>query len=161
MTIKFITLFTLAATLFLSACGKSDADLQKAAEDRLAADKLTGVSVVVKEGVAVLTGDVFDELESANMQSAIADISGIKAVVNQCTVRRSLMNPPPSAQLAQDTQPTQSSDPCANQSEATYQLKPDGGSMTFKDEASEQAYKDCIQWMGKKLLEAKKKKAQK
>ena len=59
MKLKIFTIFTLAVALFLSACGgKSDADLQKAASDKLAADKVAGVTVAVKDGVATLTGEV-------------------------------------------------------------------------------------------------------
>ena len=43
MKIKFLTILALAASLFLAACGKSDTDLQKAASDKLAADKVAGV----------------------------------------------------------------------------------------------------------------------
>ena len=46
MKVKIFTVMTLAVALFLSACGKSDADLQKAATDKLTADKVTGVTVV-------------------------------------------------------------------------------------------------------------------
>ena len=58
MKIKALTLFTLALALFMSACGKSDADLQKAVQDKLTADKVVGVTVAVKDAVATLTGEV-------------------------------------------------------------------------------------------------------
>jgi len=57
MRIKFLTILTIAAVAFLAACGKSDADLQKAVTDKLAADKVTGVDATVKDGVATLTGE--------------------------------------------------------------------------------------------------------
>ena len=61
MKIKIFTILALSAALFLSACGgKSDADLQKLAQDKLAADKITGVNVAVKDGIATLTGEVAD-----------------------------------------------------------------------------------------------------
>ena len=54
MKIKFFTVLTLAIALFMSACGKSDADLTKAATDKLAADKIAGVTVAVR--VVVING---------------------------------------------------------------------------------------------------------
>ena len=61
MKIKFLTVLSIAIALFIGACGgKSDADLTKAVQDKLTADKITGVSVAVKDGVATLTGEVAD-----------------------------------------------------------------------------------------------------
>ena len=55
----------------LSQCGgKSDADLQKAASDKLAADKVAGVTVSVKDGVATLTGEVGDQTVKAKAEQA-------------------------------------------------------------------------------------------
>ena len=38
MNIKFLTVLSLAIVLLLGACGKKDADVQKAAQDKLVAD---------------------------------------------------------------------------------------------------------------------------
>ena len=80
MKIKFITLFTLAAALFLSACGKSDADLQKAVQDKLTADKVTGVTVAVKDGVATLSGEVADVTVRSKAEASAKGVEGIKSV---------------------------------------------------------------------------------
>lgn len=80
MKIKFITVLTLAVALFMSACGKSDADLQKAAMDRLTADKVTGVTVAVKDGVATLTGEVADAAVKKKAEDSVKAVEGIKSV---------------------------------------------------------------------------------
>ena len=46
MKVKFLTVLSLAIALMIGACGgKSDADLQKAVSDKLAADKVTGATI--------------------------------------------------------------------------------------------------------------------
>ena len=60
MKIKVISVFMLAVVLMLAGCGKKDGDIQKAAADKLTADKVTGVTVAVNDGVATLTGEVTD-----------------------------------------------------------------------------------------------------
>jgi hyperosmotically inducible periplasmic protein len=90
MKIKFITVLTLAVALFMSACGKSDADLTKAATDKLAADKVVGVTVAVKDGVATLTGEVADAAVKTKAEASVKAVEGIKSVTNSCTIK-----PPP------------------------------------------------------------------
>lgn len=81
MKIKFITVLTLAVALFMSACGKSDPDLQKAATDKLATDKVSGVTVAVKDGVATLTGEVADASVKKKAEESVKAVEGIKSVV--------------------------------------------------------------------------------
>ncbi len=92
MKIKYLTVLTLAVAIFMSACGKSDADLQKAATDKLTADKVTGVTVVVKGGVATLTGEVENITVKTKAESS-AKVEGIKSVVNNITLKP--LPPPP------------------------------------------------------------------
>ena len=87
MKIKFLTVFALAAALMLSACGKSDADLTKAATDKLAADKVTGVTVAVKDGVATLTGEVADITVKTKAEASVKGVEGIKSVTNSLTLK--------------------------------------------------------------------------
>ncbi|HRI02697.1 MAG TPA: BON domain-containing protein [Pyrinomonadaceae bacterium] len=87
MKVKFFTVLMLAAALFMSACGKSDADLTKAATDKLAADKVTGVTVAVKDGVATLTGEVADQAVKAKAEASVKSVEGIKSVTNNCTLK--------------------------------------------------------------------------
>ncbi len=90
MKFKFITILCLAFALFLSACGKSDADLQKAAETAAKA-KAPTVTVAVKDGVATLTGEVATEQAKTDAATA-AKVGGIKSVTNNITVKPT---PPP------------------------------------------------------------------
>jgi hyperosmotically inducible periplasmic protein len=91
MKVKIFTILTLAAALFLAACGKSDADLQKAATDKLAADKVTGVTVAVKDGVATLSGEMVNITDKTKAEASIKSVEGIKSVTNNITVKA----PPP------------------------------------------------------------------
>lgn len=91
MKFKFITILCLAFALFLSACGgKSDADLQKAAETAAKA-KAPSVTVAVKDGVATLTGEVATEQVKTDAGTA-AKVDGVKSVTNNITVKPT---PPP------------------------------------------------------------------
>jgi osmotically-inducible protein OsmY len=85
MRVKYLTVFSLAIVLLLGACGKKDSDLQKAAQDKLVADGVTGVTVAVNDGVATLTGQVKD-ITFKNKAEASAKVEGIKSVNNQITL---------------------------------------------------------------------------
>jgi osmotically-inducible protein OsmY len=87
MKVKFLTILTIAVALFLSACGKSDADLTKAVNDKLAADKVTGVTVAVKDGVATLTGEVADITVKTKAETSAKSVEGIKSVTNSLTLK--------------------------------------------------------------------------
>jgi osmotically-inducible protein OsmY len=83
--------------MFMAACGgKSDADLQKAVNDKLAADKVTGVTVAVKDGVATLTGEVADAGVKSKAETSAKGVEGIKSVTNSLTVKPAPTPPPPS-----------------------------------------------------------------
>lgn len=98
MKTKFFTIFALAVALFLSACGgKSDADLQKDATDKLAAEKVTGVTVAVKDGVATLTGEVADVTVKSKAEDVVKRTEGIKSVDNKCTTKPLPAPPAPPA----------------------------------------------------------------
>ena len=96
MRVKFFTVLMLAVALFMSACGKSDADLTKAATDKLTADKVTGVTVAVKDGVATLTGEVADQSVKGKAETSVKAVEGIKSVTNNCTLKPLPPPPPPS-----------------------------------------------------------------
>ena len=88
MKVKFLTVMTLAIALFMSACGKSDADLTKAATDKLAADKVTGVTVAVKDGVATLSGEVANVTVRSQAETSVKAVDGIKSVdVSKVTLK--------------------------------------------------------------------------
>lgn len=96
MKVKVFTVLTLAVALFLSACGKSDADVQKAASDKLTADKVTGVTVAVKDGVATLSGEVADVTVKSKAEASVKSVEGVKSVTNGLTTRP-LPTPPPAS----------------------------------------------------------------
>lgn len=88
MRIKFLTVLSIAIALFIGACGgKSDADLAKAVNDKFAADKITGVTVAVKDGVATLTGEVADAAAKSKAETAAKGVEGIKSVTNSLTTK--------------------------------------------------------------------------
>ncbi|MGH9946595.1 MAG: BON domain-containing protein [Pyrinomonadaceae bacterium] len=91
MKIKFLSILAIAAVVFMAACGKSDADLQKAVQDKLAADKITGVTVAVNGGVATLTGEITDITVKSKAETAAKSVEGVKSVTNNVTVKA----PPP------------------------------------------------------------------
>lgn len=104
MKTKFFTIFALAAALFLGACGgKSDADLQKAANDKLAAEKVTGVTVAVKDGVATLSGEVADITVKTKAEAAVKGVEGIKSV-DVANLKTKPLPPPPSAPAGEPPQ---------------------------------------------------------
>lgn len=96
MKIKFLTFFCLAAALFLAACGKSDADVQKAVTDKLKADNVAGVTATVKDGVATLTGEVADITVKNKAEASAKTVEGVKSVTNSVTLKTpSIPIPPP------------------------------------------------------------------
>ena len=87
MKIKILTVLSLAIVLIAAACGKSDADLQKAVADKLAADKITGVTATVNGGVATLTGEVADITVKNKAAASAKSIDGIKSVTDNTTLK--------------------------------------------------------------------------
>lgn len=87
MKIKFLTVLSLAIVVLLVACGKSDADLQKAVAAKLAADNVTGVTVAVNSGVATLTGEVADITVKNKAAASAKLVDGIKSVTDNTTTR--------------------------------------------------------------------------
>ena len=87
MKIKFLTVICLAAVAFMAACGKNDADVQKAVAAKLAADNVSGVSVAVKDGVATLTGEVADITVKNKAEASAKSVEGVKSVVNSTTTK--------------------------------------------------------------------------
>lgn len=96
MRIKFLTVLTIAIAVFVAACGKSDADLTKAVQDKLTAEKVTGVTVAVKDGVATLTGEVADVTVKSKAEAAAKGVEGIKSVTNSLTTKPLPTPAPPS-----------------------------------------------------------------
>jgi osmotically-inducible protein OsmY len=93
---KIIYLCLFAAALFAAACGKSDADLAKAVNEKLAAEKVSGVTVSVKGGVATLSGEVADIAVKNKAEAAAKSVEGIKSVDNKLTTKPLPTPEPPS-----------------------------------------------------------------
>lgn len=87
MKIKVLAVLSLAIVAFLSACGKSDADIQKAVAAKLAADNVTGVTVAVKDGVATLTGEVADITVKNKAAASAKGVEGVKSVTDSTTLK--------------------------------------------------------------------------
>lgn len=95
MKIKYLSVLGLAMVLLLGACGKKDADIQKAAQDKLNSENISGATVTVKDGVATLTGQVADITVKNRAESAVK-VDGVKSVTNNLTLKP-LPTPPPVA----------------------------------------------------------------
>ena len=87
MKIKFLTVICLAVVAFITACGKNDADVQKAVAAKLAADNVTGVAVAVKDGVATLSGEVANITVKNQAEMSAKNVEGVKSVVNSITTK--------------------------------------------------------------------------
>ncbi|HRJ88207.1 MAG: BON domain-containing protein [Blastocatellia bacterium] len=103
MKIKFLTLLAVAAVAFMAACGKSDADLAKAVNDKLAADKVTGITAAVNSGVATLTGEVTDITVKNKAEASAKAVEGIKSVTNNVTVKAPPPPPPSPDKMIEGT----------------------------------------------------------
>ena len=87
MRTRILSLLCIAALLFLAACGKSDADLTKAVNDKLSADGVKGVTAAVNNGVATLTGEVADVTVKAKANASARSVEGVTSVVDNTTVK--------------------------------------------------------------------------
>lgn len=87
MKVKFFTVLMLAAAMVLAACGKSDADIAKAVNDKLKADGVAGATATVASGVATLTGEVADEAAKKKGAASAATVEGVKSVTNNLTTK--------------------------------------------------------------------------
>ena len=87
MKLRFFTVLMIAAAVLMSACGKSDGDLTKAVTDKLAADKVTGVTASVKDGVATLSGEVADVTVKSKAEASAKGVDGVKSVTNNITLK--------------------------------------------------------------------------
>ena len=87
MKAKFLTVLMLAIAVMAAACGKSDADLTKAVNDKLKADGVTGVTATVKDGVATLTGEVADITVKTKAETSAKAVEGVKSVTNSVTTK--------------------------------------------------------------------------
>jgi hyperosmotically inducible periplasmic protein len=84
-------LVVLFFALSLTSCKPKDADVQSAIEKVLKADAdMSSTMVVVKDGVATLSGECKDEMCKAKCEAAVKAVKGVKEIVNNCSI-----TPPP------------------------------------------------------------------
>ncbi len=87
MKVKLFTVLMLAIAVMASACGKSDADLATAVNDKLRTDGVTGVTATVNGGVATLTGEVADQTVKTRAEASARAVEGITNVTNNITLK--------------------------------------------------------------------------
>lgn len=87
MKVRFLTILMFALAVMASACGKSDADLATAVNDKLRTDGITGVTASVKDGVATLAGEVADAAVKSRAETSAKAVEGVKSVTNNVTTR--------------------------------------------------------------------------
>lgn len=100
---KVLMAILIAASISLVSCGPKDADVQTAIEAKIkATPEMTGAMVVVKDGVATITGEVKDDACKAMCEKEIAAIKGVKSVVNNATVAPPPPPPAPAVSVTAD-----------------------------------------------------------
>ena len=85
--LSLLVLVALALSVFAAACGKKDTDIQKAVQDKLTADGVTGVTASVKDGVATLSGEVADISVKNKAETSAKGVDGVKSVTNSITLK--------------------------------------------------------------------------
>lgn len=142
MKFRYFTVLSLVVALLLSACGKKDADIQKAVQDKLAADNVTGVSASVKDGVATLTGEVADVTVKSKAEASAKGVDGVKSVANNISLRALPQATPaaPDPALKGKLEENLKKAGCTG---ATVDVS--GGKVTIKGSVPEAKYVECIQ----------------
>jgi osmotically-inducible protein OsmY len=128
--------------LLAGACGKKDADIQKAAQDKLTADNVSGVSVAVKDGVATLTGEVADITVKNKAESSVKGVEGVKSVTNNVTLRPlpTPVPPPADPMLKGKVDEALKKAGCTG---ATVEVQ--GGTVTLRGTVPEAKFAECVQ----------------
>jgi osmotically-inducible protein OsmY len=98
--LTILTVIALAIALTAAACGKKDVDIQKAVQDKLTADGVSGVTATVKDGVATLTGEVADITVKNKAETSAKSVDGVKSVTNNVTLKPLPTPTPPVADPA-------------------------------------------------------------
>jgi hyperosmotically inducible periplasmic protein len=141
MKIKFLTLLCLAAAFFMAACGKNDADLKKAVEDKLKADNVAGVTVAVSGGVATLTGEVADAAVKNKAEASAKTVEGIKSVTNTLTTKPLPTPAPPPA----DPMLKGKLDEALKKAGCTVTIDVKDGTVTATGTVPDAKYGECVQ----------------
>ncbi len=84
---KLLLTIAITATVGLAGCKPNDAAIQAAMETKAKADTdLSALSVVVKDGVATLGGELKTEAAKAKIPSLSTDVKGLKSTIDNTTV---------------------------------------------------------------------------
>ena len=142
MKVKYLTVLAIAAMMFLAACGKSDADLQKAVQDKLTADGVSGVTVAVNGGVATLTGEVADITVKNKAQASAGAVEGIKSVTNNLTTKPLPVATPAASDPALTGKITENLKKAGCETASVTVV---GGKVTVTGEVPAAKYAECIQ----------------
>lgn len=142
MRVKFLTILSIAAVMFIAACGKSDADLQKAVADKLAADGVTGVTATVNGGVATLTGEVADITVKNKAEASARAVEGITSVTNSLTTKPIPVATPAATDPALTGKITENLKKAGC---ATATVTVVGGKVTVSGEVPAAKYAECVQ----------------
>ena len=136
-------LFALSLAMLVVACGgKSDADIQKAVQDKLTADKVTGVTTSVKDGVATLSGEVADITVKTKAEASAKSVEGVKSVTNNISLKPLPTPTPPIVDPALAGKMTENLKK-AGCTGATVTVE--NGKVTIKGTVPEAKYVECIQ----------------
>ncbi|MBX3296843.1 MAG: BON domain-containing protein [Acidobacteria bacterium] len=142
MKVKYLTVLAIAAAMFLAACGKSDADLQKAVQDKLTADGVSGVTVAVNGGVATLTGEVADITAKNKAQASAGAVEGITSVTNNLTTKPLPVATPAASDPALTGKITENLKKAGC---TTASVTVVGGKVTVTGEVPSAKYAECVQ----------------
>ena len=94
LTKVLMAVIVLTSLAFVS-CKPKDEDIKAKIEAALKADPMMSSTMVdVKDGVATISGECKDDACKGMCEKTVADIKGVKSVVNNCTVA-----PPPPASM--------------------------------------------------------------
>lgn len=142
MRFKFLTILSIAAVMLMAACGKSDADLQKAVADKLSADAVTGVTATVNGGVATLTGEVADITVKNKAEASARAVDGIKSVTNSITTKPLPVATPAAADPALTSKINENLKKAGCETASVTVV---GGKVTVTGEVPAAKYAECIQ----------------
>ena len=95
MKLRSLVFIVFAVTLLAAACGKSDADIQKAVAAKLAADNISGVNAAVSGGAVTLTGEVADITVKTKAEASAKSVDGVKSVDASRLTPKPLPTPAP------------------------------------------------------------------
>jgi hyperosmotically inducible periplasmic protein len=137
-----LVLVALVMSVFAAACGKKDTDIQKAVQDKLIADGVTGVTASVKDGIATLSGEVADITVKTKAENSAKGVEGVKSVANNISLKPLPTPTPPIADPALTGKVTENLKK-AGCTGATVTVE--NGKVTIKGSVPEAKYVECIQ----------------